>query len=296
MIDCSIVIPTRNRENDLRNCINSICKQSYKPLEVLVIDDGNMLETYIKKINNELTEKGIIFKYFKKDKPGQSESKNLGAKNSKGQVILFLDDDVILEDKYIENILKIWEEKWNDEKLAGVSGVSINSKKKSTLKKIFDRIFFLYSSKTWSILPWGFQTWDFHINKDEKSDWMPAGMCSFRKEIFENYNYKQFQSNRTSLEDVELCWQIKDKGYYFIVTPSAKLFHNESPAGREKIFYTGLKEIINRRAIFKMHSEKTFKNYFGFYMANTGCILAAFLGGHFKKGLGMLKGYFNKIQ
>ncbi|MGD0577098.1 MAG: glycosyltransferase family A protein, partial [Candidatus Staskawiczbacteria bacterium] len=190
MLKLSIVIPTKDREEDIIKCVESISKQTSMPAEVLVIDDGQISETTKEKIRQMLLEKDIVFKYFKKDNPGLAESKNLGAKESNGDVVLFLDDDVILDKDYIKNLLIIWSKKWNEKKLAGVSGVISNSRIKSSAEILFNKIFFLYSAKPWSILPWGFQTWDFHLKKDEFSDWVPGGTSSFRKEIFNIYQFK----------------------------------------------------------------------------------------------------------
>lgn len=299
----SIVIPTYNREKDLIKCIESIVAQTKLPTEVIVIDDGNISDS-TKNLLHFLLEKShkIIFKYFKKDKPGLAESKNLGAKASKGDIVLFLDDDVILERNYLENLITIWAENQKDKKLAGISGFAKNLKGKSLLEKMFDRVFCLYSSAPWAILPWGFQTWSYDLKEEKKTDWIPGYNSSFKKEIFNEYQFKSLQSGRTALEDIEFCWKLKKEGYYFIVTPSLKLIHNESLAGREKAFATGYKEGFNRCLIFKIHAKKNLKNYICFLIASIGWILRHWLAiflepknylYHFSYGLGLLKGNIN---
>jgi len=290
----STIIPTKDREKDLLECIDSISKQTVKPVEVLVIDDGQIPEAVKEKIRNLLSKGSVAFKYFKKDKPGLAESRNLGAKEAKGEVILFLDDDVILENDYFENLLKVWKKRWGEEKFAGVSGVIINSRKKSFLEIIFDKIFLLHSKKSWSILPWGFQTCDSRLKNEEIADWVSGCMASFRKEIFDIHQFKSLQPGRTGAEDIEFCWQLKNDGYYFIVTPYAKLIHNQSLAGRESSFLTGFKEGVNRKIMFKMHAEKSAKNYFCFYISSFGWVLRQFLAAHYSTGFGMIKGYLKK--
>ena len=296
MISLSIVIATKDREKDLIECIESIGKQTVKPVEVLVIDDGRIPERIKEKIKNLISKDSIIFRYFKKDKPGLAESKNLGAKESIGDVVLFLDDDVILDNDYIKNLLKVWEKRWDEKHLAGVAGVSKNSRKKSLIEVTLNKIFCLHSKKTWSILPWGFQTWDFHLKNEEIADWVPGFSASFRKEIFNIYQFKSLKPGRTALEDIEFCWHLKNDGYHFIVTPYARLVHNQSLSGRESSFLSGLKEGANRKIMFKMHAEKSAKNYFCFYFSSLGWILRQFIAGHYGVGFGMTKGFLQNDQ
>lgn len=301
-MNLSIVIPTKDREKSLFRCIKYIENQTIFPIEVLVIDDGELKENIKAKIQNLLTKKNINFKYIKKDTPGLAESKNLGVEKASGSIILFLDDDVVLEKDYIENLVKVWEKNRGDKKLAGISGMPTNAKKRLLLEKIFNRIFLLHSLEPWSILPWGFQTWDYDLKREEKVDWTPCGFTSFRKKIFDRYQFKPLQPGRTALEDIEFCWQLKKDNYYFIINPSLKLIHYELLTGREKSFISGYKEGYNRCLIFNLHAEKKFKNYLCFYIACLGWIIRQWLAifvepklalNHFLYGFGLIKGNFD---
>lgn len=295
----SVVIPTYDRLNDLKECLNSIVNQSLLPKEIIIIDDGNLKKTFLQKVEKSLKDKAIKFQYFKKEIPGLAKSKNLGAKEARGDIVLFLDDDVILEKDYLENLVKVWKENEKDKRLAGVSGIVINFRKKSWFERIFNRFFCLYSPKPRRILPWGFYTWDNNFKKPEKADLVFGGISSFRKEIFKKYQFKPLQPGRTALENLEFCWRIKKDGYYFIVTPFAKLIHNESQINREEAILSGYKEGFNRWLIFKLHAQKTFKNYLCFGIASLGWIIRQWLAifiepklalNHFLYGIGLMKG------
>ncbi len=291
MITLSVVIPTKDREEALLECVDSIINQFMKPVEVLIMDDGQISESVKEIMRQSLSKNGISLKYFKKETIGLADSKNLGAKESQGQIVLFLDDDVVLEQDYIENIVKVWAQRWSESNLAGVAGVIINSKRKSFGKIVFEKIFCLHRAKSWSILPWGFQTQDFDITKEEIADWIPGGMSSFRKHILDDYQFASLQPGRTALEDLEFCWRLKNDGYYFIVTPCAKLIHRESIVGRESTFLSGFKEAANRKVIFGMHAEKIPKKYCYFWFSAVGGVAATFLSGNYIKSFGMMKGY-----
>jgi len=89
----SVIIPTRNSGQTIDACLKSIKKQSYKNVEIIVIDNNSSDDT--KKIAKAY---GYVF-----DKgPERSAQRNYGAKKSKGNFLLFIDSDMILS----KNVLK----------------------------------------------------------------------------------------------------------------------------------------------------------------------------------------------
>ncbi|MCK5112372.1 MAG: glycosyltransferase family 2 protein [Thermoplasmatales archaeon] len=86
----SVIIPTYNRPDFLKKAIKTVLNQTYKNLEILVIDDASTADN--QKIINNFNDNRII--YFKnKTRRGASYSRNVGIKNAKGKFIAFLDDD-----------------------------------------------------------------------------------------------------------------------------------------------------------------------------------------------------------
>ena len=96
----SIIIPTYNVENYISRGLESCINQTYKNIEIIVVDDGSIdntckvVEEYIKKDNR-------IFLY-KKDNSGVSATRNLGIHKAKGDYCIYLDSDDWLNDSAIE--------------------------------------------------------------------------------------------------------------------------------------------------------------------------------------------------
>ncbi len=87
----SIIIPTYNSAKFLRDVsLPSVLKQSYKNLEVIVIDDGSTDDTRDVVSGFILNEN---FKYYYQDNKGQASARNLGIKLSTGEYVAFLDAD-----------------------------------------------------------------------------------------------------------------------------------------------------------------------------------------------------------
>jgi len=97
----SIVVTTYNRNEFLKETLISIFDQSYKNIEVLVVDDGSILE--IASANEKLCLQHEKCRYYYKSNLGQPDSRNYGIKRSKGDFIAFCDDD----DVWIKSKLEI---------------------------------------------------------------------------------------------------------------------------------------------------------------------------------------------
>lgn len=97
----SIILPTYNRPTIIKEAIGALYKQSYKNFELILINDGSSLnydESFLKK------QKNII--YIKNKKSiGPAACRNLGVKNCTGEILLFMDDDIILHKDYLKIIL-----------------------------------------------------------------------------------------------------------------------------------------------------------------------------------------------
>jgi len=93
----SVIIPTFNRGNLIRNSIKSVLNQTYKNLEVIVVDDGSTDNT--KDVVDKLEDERI--KYIKlEENKGGSNARNIGIQNSIGKYISFQDsDDIYYPDK-----------------------------------------------------------------------------------------------------------------------------------------------------------------------------------------------------
>lgn len=84
----SVIIPTYNCSNYIIEAIESIINQTYKDIEIIVVDDGSTDDTY--KILKPYLHK---IKYIYQNNSGPSKARNVGIKEAKGEYIAFLDAD-----------------------------------------------------------------------------------------------------------------------------------------------------------------------------------------------------------
>jgi GT2 family glycosyltransferase len=102
----SITICTRDRPGALMSCVRSITRQTVRPREVLIMDDGHVDPEEQKTLSEFCAQVGITLDYQKKAVAGVALSRNLAMQKADGDIVLFLDDDVTLEAKFCEEILR----------------------------------------------------------------------------------------------------------------------------------------------------------------------------------------------
>lgn len=103
-IKASVVIPTRNRQEILKKCLEALNNQTYDydKFEIIIVDDGSTKNN--KSMIDNLNLK-TNFKYYYQNQSGPAKARNNGIKNAQGEYIIFIDDDIIVNKKFIESHL-----------------------------------------------------------------------------------------------------------------------------------------------------------------------------------------------
>lgn len=99
----SIVVAIFNRRDELFELLSSLTQQTDKDFEVIIVDDGSLIDLR-PTIHN--FENILSVKYFRKDNSGPGLTRNYGARRAQNEWLVFVDSDVIVEKDYIENIKK----------------------------------------------------------------------------------------------------------------------------------------------------------------------------------------------
>lgn len=108
----SIVIPVFMRSEIIYKCLKAIEKQILKPLEVILVD--NNTEEYesekLRVLKEEFIKKNVLkILLIKSPKNSGAVARNIGAKKAKGEIVAFLDSDVIIDNNYYSILLKYFE-------------------------------------------------------------------------------------------------------------------------------------------------------------------------------------------
>ena len=114
----TICIPTYNRANKIVNTLQSLCNQTFRDFEIVVIDDGSQDDT--KKVVDSLEIDNL--RYYYKENGGKHTALNMGIEKAKGELFLILDSDDSLLPKALETLSIIWQEISKKGNLCGIMG------------------------------------------------------------------------------------------------------------------------------------------------------------------------------
>jgi GT2 family glycosyltransferase len=102
-VEASVVICTRDRPEALARCLDSFSRQTLFPTEIVVVDNAS------KDGRTHDVACAAAAKYVREDRPGLDFARNAGARASRGEIIAFTDDDVILHPRWLERLVRAFD-------------------------------------------------------------------------------------------------------------------------------------------------------------------------------------------
>lgn len=218
----SIVIPSKDNPDILKQCIESIYKfLGYKNIEIIVVDNGSS-EANREIIESFLREKKAIY-IFDKQKFNFSKMCNTGAKQSNGEFILFLNDDIeVFDDKWLSTMLGTAQQSHVGvvgAKLYYPNSTIIQHAGVSSIKEGPSHDFFREDDSNPSY---------FMLNWIPRNCLVVTGACL----LLSRDNFEKIEGFDESLpvayNDVDLCYKLAERGLYNVVRNDVVLFHHES--------------------------------------------------------------------
>jgi len=115
-METSVIIPTYKRTNDLKRCLEGLCRQLHKPDEVIVVvrDTDDQTASFLKDYQSIISIKQAIV-----TRPGQVAALNEGLQQAAGEFICILDDDTVPHTHWLQKIIDIFK---SSEQIGGVGG------------------------------------------------------------------------------------------------------------------------------------------------------------------------------
>jgi len=268
----SVIIPTYKRPDDLRACIQSVLQQTVTPTELLVIDDGDLQSP---PLQPECEAAGIRYIYYKKDAPGRNASRNIGIDLSSGEIVFFLDDDVILYPDFVEEMLKPYADD-PEQRIGGVGGLNDDdslARPSRRLRHWLHVLFLVEGAREGRVLPSGFCTELGAAGRDPPTtvevDFLPGGISSFRRRVLDEFRFTE-KYNRIAIgEDKEFSYRVSRK-YKLLTTPCAKLCHVMSSAMRPDPYATARQSVFGHYHFFYRHVRRGWWSWLLFYYALFG--------------------------
>jgi glycosyltransferase involved in cell wall biosynthesis len=263
----SVVLPTMNRGEDMRDFLVALCAQTVPPDELVVVDAGEPVEAILRA---GLEGSGIELVYTQ-SQPGTSSQRNLGIELARGEYLFFLDDDMILEPEYIERSLEAFDLPL-DPPVGGVMGCQTNETPDSPLLQRIYRVFGISHSASGDdsvLYISGGVRWLAEPSRVVPIPAAATGRVAYRAACLEDERFSEFLPGYTFAEDVELAIRI-GRRWTIVQQPAARVDHRHSAAGRVGYGDRISRVMYSRFYFFTQHREKSLRNLARFAWSHTG--------------------------
>lgn len=254
ILKISAVIPTKNRPHDLLVAVRSIVQQTRKPNQLIIVDQSNGALSH-DLISDEMQHTSDIVLTYVHDEaiPGLVAAKAASLKFVTGDVVCFLEDDVVLDDDYIAEIESGFV---NDTTMLGCSGVITNPPKTGRFYLLLFNIFHrgIYFDSRPAIYA--------GINRQSTeliaSNVLSGGLSAWRMKVFDVISF-DVENGFHMLEDFEFSRRAsRFFGTRFFINPNARLEHNFSPINRDFLDLRHRRKVIEFIVYFKKNRRFPF--------------------------------------
>ena len=233
----SIIIPVYNRPQEVDELLESLCAQTLKDFEVVVVEDGSkekcdlVCEKYMDRLN---------LNYYFKTNSGPGPSRNYGAERSHGDYLIILDSDVIVPENYLEII----KEELDREPCDAFGGPDNAHPSFTPIQKAIN-----YAMTSF------FTTGGIRGGKRKMDKFYPRSFnLGIKKSVYEALG--GFAPMRYG-EDIDLSTRIFKNGYSCRLFPDAFVYHKRRV--KFSSFFRQVKHSGEARVILKNKYPETFK-------------------------------------
>jgi len=235
----SILLPTFNRGFLLYRCTDSVIDQTYKNWELIIADDGSSDDTH--SIVKQILKKDRRIKYHRNSANiGLPSNRNVSLTLATGDLIWFIEDDMILDSDCLNCLVETWKEiSIKEPKLGVICPSLIQYEQKTNARR--DLLNFVRNQKEQEMKksPCYIDKWTGLIFRNFSPDFLnvveieDCHSCSvYKKDIFKEilYNNSAYSGNFIG-EESDFHFHLRKMGYKFFFQPKAVLHHHTISMG-----------------------------------------------------------------
>lgn len=245
MVKISVVVCTLNRERELNTLLENLRQQTYGDYELIIVTNKRL----------RIPKARVIIQKGR----GLPNARNEALPHTKGEIITFFDDDVLLEKDYLEKIVKVFD---RNPDIGGVTG-RIKPREQDEMKTgllgkvmgFYARIFgisgfFVNQKHIGKVLGSGFTCSNFETVKRQRDvEWMSGCNMSYRKSAVGKTG-KFNERLSFYYEDADYSYRAKKAGFRLVCTPDAVVDHLVTPTARDSLPKLKYNQLRNHRVFF----------------------------------------------
>ena len=222
----SVITLTHNKLECTRKCLPSLLATSYKPWELIVVDNGSTDGTraWLEEFKREAATAGVQVTVIENNgNIGCSTARNQGAAKSTGEKLVFIDNDVALRSR---NWLDVLGKHLDDDEDTGIAGPKLVYPFPPNAIQFAGGA--VSRSGRIQFLGRGEPRNDPRFNSRREVQCFISACCMIRRDAFEAANGFDEAFNPVEYEDIDLCYRVRSQGHKIIYEPAVEMYHFES--------------------------------------------------------------------
>lgn len=289
----ALVVPTKDRPEDLRKLLASLRRQTRMPDQIIVVDGS---EQVIVPVIAEFPE--LTVDYARVYPPSLAKQRNAGMARLREDITLagYLDDDIVLERDAVDSMLEFWESCSSEYGGAAFNIVNNPLPGRLGIKQFFG----IDHRDPGRVLASGFPSTICSVQSDLETDWLYGGATIWRREVIVRFPYDEWFVGTGFMEDIDYSFCVRSS-YRLGVVAGARLAHYSRPVRTDRQGLLGTWQIINRMYfVRKFHSRglsvgAAWWASIGLVMLNLGIGLLRLDENYMRRALGNIAGIRHEL-
>lgn len=277
----SVIIATKNRPRDLMQCLESVMTQTSPPYEIVIVDASDTDEV---SLQLESLGTGANIKYLRAI-GNLSDSRNQGIDNSTGDIITYLDDDVVLDKNCLAEVKIIFDND-HEGRIGAITAeriIEVGTGLRHFIAwrvllpcyQVFAKVFLLLRYGDGRVQISGLTTIirPGTVDQPVRVEYVYGANMSFRREVF---NEIRFDPHLPYVDDDDISIQVARK-YEIMYAPRARFLHNLATGGQGRGMLRWKRAAESYGRYFQKHFPQTPKYRLAFYWSTIGTFIRAII-------------------
>ena len=205
----SVIVATYNRQDVLCQTLSCLFAQQYPNVELIVVDQTPSISA---PLSYFLRQSGDLIAYHRLKTPNLPAARNVGVMKSTGEIVIFVDDDVVVGPHFVEQHMSAY----TDSSISGVTGLCLPS---AATEQIVERELRTLETRHHAVRP---------LSRGQMStvSWLPGCQMSFRRAaIVEAGLFDEVFTGSALCEDVDMSCRLRMLGHKLVVDTRIELIH-----------------------------------------------------------------------
>jgi GT2 family glycosyltransferase len=263
----TLLITTLNRPHELRRCVRSIVDQTTRPEEIVIVDASEESQRWPL---DDLVRSAAIRLVHIPARRGRTHQLNVGIRASRGDPVIIVDDDAVLDREFVRAMLRAFEDGGQD--VGAIQGTMANDTYTPSPFRVLRRLFLLPQHTKRSrgkLLRSGYYTIPVRPAQPIEAEAVRLGATGFRRHVLHQFFLDESLDGYALKEDIDLSYRVS-RQYRVLVIPDARFLHLKTPTARIGVREKSRMHVVNNFWFFSKHMRGPIMNDVAFAWSMVG--------------------------